>query len=161
MILPLRQRHRRMMIALAMIIPATFVMGIALRRNMTARATPRLLADLRDSETEVWNRSDVFSKIPVRVRLLRGPMSSFYAVDLSAGRAFAKPDLLVYWVAAEARVTNVLPDSARLLGTFIPSRPLRLPQETNQTSGLLVMYSLADQEVVDVSQPIRFGESAK
>ena len=161
MILPLRQRHRRMMIVLAMIIPATFVLGIALRRDMPARTTPRLLADLQGSETEVWNRSDVFSKIPVRVRLLRGPMSSFYTVDFSAGRAFAKPDLLVYWVAADACVTNVLPDSARLLGTFRPSLPLQLPQETNQAGGLMVMYSLADQEVVDVSQPIRFGDSTK
>jgi len=149
------------MIALVIVLPATFVMGIALRKSMPARATPRLLADLRNSETEVWHRNDVFSRIPVSVRLLRGPMSSFHAVEFSAGSAFAKPDLLVYWVAADTRVAEVLPDNARLLGAFNSSVPLQLPEETNQAGGLLVMYSLADQEIVDVSKPVRFHDATK
>ena len=161
MILPLRQRHRHIFAVVSVLLPIAFAVGIAARKPIPLRATTRLAAELRGSETEVWYRSDVFSKIPVGVRLLRGPMSSFHAVEFSAGRGFAKPDLLVYWVTADALVGNSLPDDARLLGGFDSSVHLQIPSEANPSGGRLVLYSLADQEVVDVSKPIRFNDSTK
>lgn len=161
MILTLRQRHRRVFAVLGVLLPVAFVIGIAARKPVPTQTAPGLLTELRSSETEVWNRSDIFPKIPVGVRLLRGPMSSFYRVAFSPDRAFAKPDLLVYWVSGETKVTDVLPDNARLLGSFSPEMSLQLPTEAGQMSGALVMYSLADQEVVDVSKPIRLTDSTK
>jgi hypothetical protein len=161
MILSLRQCHRRVFAVLSVLLPLVFAIGIAARKPIPLRAMPSLAADLRGSETEVWYRSDVFSKIPVGVRLLRGPMSSFHAVGFSVGKGFAKPDLLVYWVAADARVSDVLPDNARLLGGFNSSVHLQISSEDNQSGGQLILYSLADQQVVDVSKPIQFNDSTK
>jgi len=159
MILPLRQRHRRVFAVLGVLLPIAFVIGIAARKPIPRRAVPSLLAALRDSETEVWNRSDLFPKIPVRVRLLRGPMQSFYAVEFLPAREFVKPDLLVYWVADAPNLADKLPDSARLLGAFNASRPLQLPGDVTSGVGVLLLYSLADNEIVDASKPTRFKDS--
>ena len=69
-----------------------------------------------------------------------------------------KPDLLVYWLAGSVRVTGKLPDQAVLLGAFQPSVALPLPQNAAATGGSLVLYSLADQEVVDASAPLPFSQ---
>jgi len=45
-----------------------------------------------------------------------------------------------------------LPDNAWLLGGFNPSLPLALPKQTGTTSGMLVLYSLADQAIIDFSK---------
>ncbi len=98
-------------------------------------------------------------KIPVRVRLLHGP--AWYRVGFSVGRGFAKPDLLVYWAAGNPVIGEVLPGDARLLGPFDPSMSLQLPNDASVTGGVLVLYSLADNEIVDASKPTRFNESAQ
>jgi hypothetical protein len=161
MILPLRQRHRRVFAVIGVLLPIFFVVGIAARRTIPLQAMPGLAVDLRTSETEVWKRTDIFSKVPVKVRLLRGPMSSWYAVAFEPGRGFARPDLLVYWVTDAPTIAGSLPDDARLLGSFNPSIPLQLPSEASTAGGVLVLYSLADNEIVDVSKPTRFNDSAK
>ena len=93
MIRPLRQFHYRTMITIGIVLPVAFVAGIAVRKAMPLRATPSLAAAFRDSEVQVWERNDLFSKVPVEVRLLHGP--AWYAITFSTGRGFAKPDLLV------------------------------------------------------------------
>jgi hypothetical protein len=44
-----------------------------------------------------------------------------------------------------------------LLGEF-SSAALALPPEAAATNGVLVLYSLADNELVDESQPMRFTD---
>jgi hypothetical protein len=61
--------------------------------------------------------------------------------------------LLVYWVAGNPGVTNALPAEAVLLGAF-GREPLPLPEQPLKSAGVLVLYSLADGEVVDVSKPV-------
>jgi hypothetical protein len=82
------------------------------------------------------------------------------AVELFAAKDFVKPDLLVYWARGKAAVADALPEDAILLGTF-SSSAFRLPQEATQAEGFLVLYSLADNEIVDRSKPIRFNVSAQ
>ena len=157
MIRPLRQFHYRTMITIGIVLPVAFVAGIAVRKAMPLRATPSLAAAFRDSEVQVWERNDLFSKAPAEVRLLHGP--AWYAITFSTGRGFAKPDLLVYWVAGNSSVTDVLPDNALLLGSFNPSLTLQLPHDAESAGGTLVLYSLADHEIVDWSKPIPFNEA--
>jgi len=156
MILPLRQRHRRLFAVLGVLLPIAFVAGIAARKTMPLRAETNWVTELREAEKLAWERSDLFSKVPVRVRLLHGP--AWYRVGFSVGRGFAKPDLLVYWVAGSPAITDKLPDHARLLGPFDPSLSLQLPSDAASTGGVLVLYSLADNEIVDASNPTRFTE---
>jgi len=66
--------------------------------------------------------------------------------------------LLVYWSGRGAQITDALPNDAILLGVFSSaSRPL--PPETASRDGALVLFSLADGEVVAVSRPVRFKDS--
>jgi hypothetical protein len=51
-----------------------------------------------------------------------------------------------------------LPGNAQLLGAFNSSSALVLPAEAATQTGVLILYSLADNEIVDVSKPIRVNE---
>jgi len=51
-----------------------------------------------------------------------------------------------------------LPDNARLLGVFNSSVALSLPPDAGPGSGVLVLYGLADQEIVGVSKPFALEE---
>jgi hypothetical protein len=159
MILALRQRHRRIVIALGIILPVAFVVGVGLRKAPPLRATSPLLADLQNMEVQLWERGDLFLKVPVRVRLFHTP--AYSTIQFLPGPAFAKPDLLAYWVAGGSAITDVLPSNAKLLGGFNSSIRLQLPEDTRHDEGVLVLYSLADQQIVDVSQPVRFNYSTK
>jgi hypothetical protein len=64
-----------------------------------------------------------------------------------------KPDLIVYWIPGNPNITETLPDNARLLGAFNSFVPLSLSPDARTGSGVLVLYSLADQEIVEVSKP--------
>ena len=145
-----------MMITFGMVLPVAFVTGIALRKSMPLRATPQLPAAFRASEMPVWERSDIFLRVPVRVRLLRSPV--YFAVVFLPGRGFARPDLLAYWVPGTQSVSDALPDNAVLLGAFNSSGTFQLPQDADGLGGMLVLYSLADHEIVDWSKPIVFHE---
>ena len=68
---------------------------------------------------------------------------------------FVKPDLMVYW-APESNLTTPCPTNAILLGAF-SSPPLPLPTKLNKSPGALVLFSLADDEIVDV--PNRFNST--
>jgi len=160
MILALRRRHRRMFTVIGVASTSVFIAGIAARTPVPLRASPQLSANLQDSQTEVWNRSDVFSNVPVSVRLLRGPIANFHTIDFLPGRGFAKPDLLVYWVAGAQIPADSLPDNARLLGAFVASKGYQLPQ-TDHTEGRVVLYSLADHEIVDWSKQISANATPK
>jgi hypothetical protein len=156
MILVLRQRHRRVFAALSVLLPIAFAVGIAARRPVprVENLLPELAAPSAQFTTMVWNRNDLFAKAPVQVRLLRGDSGRF-AVAFAAKADFVKPDLIVYWVAGNAGPTDKLPDNATLLGSF-SGGALLVPAEAASASGALILFSLADQEIVDVSKPIQF-----
>jgi hypothetical protein len=155
MIRPLRQRHRRMVTVLGVVLPVVLVAGIAARKPAPIVTTlPSALATATQHlETVEWERTDLFTKTLIQVRLLRESAGSGrFAVGFSAAKDFVKPDLLVYWAAGNPDITTTLPDKARLLGAFNSSAALTLPAEAALGSGVLVLYSLADQEIVEVSK---------
>jgi hypothetical protein len=159
MIRPLRQRHRRMVIVLGVLLPVAFAVGIAARKpvpGMTSLPKELVVSPQTFAVTE-WERADLFTKTPIQVRLLRESTSAGrFAVEFSAAKDFVKPDLIVYWVAGSPKITDTLPDNARLLGTFNSSAALSLSPDAGAGSGVVVLYSLADQEIVEVSEPFAF-----
>lgn len=156
MIRPLRKRHRRIVVALGIFLPVAFAVGIAVRKPLPeVKSLPNEISPAINSfAAEVWSRADLFPKSPVQLRLLREQSGTGkFAVALSAAEDFVKPDLLVYWLDGNPNVTNALPDNAILLGAFnAPQLPL--PAAAEKTNGLLALYSLADNTIVDVSNPI-------
>src|ERR1041385_7482710 len=127
MILTLRQRHRRPMFALGIFLPIAFVVGVGLRKAPPVRATPPLLADFQGIEVQLWERNDLFPKVPVRVRLFYTP--AYSAIQFVPGKGFAKPDLLAYWIAGNPATTETLPANVKLLGDFSSAIRLQLPEE--------------------------------
>jgi hypothetical protein len=162
MIRPLRQRHRRIMIALSAVLPVALTLGVAARKPApTVTSLPAYLATPEISSTTVWGRSDLFAKAAIQVQLLRdrGDGSRF-SLKLSAAKDFVKPDLIVYWVPEDSQSVNSLPDSALFLGSF-HSASLVLPVQAAVQPGVLVLYSLANGEIVDVSRSLRITGSTK
>jgi hypothetical protein len=156
MIRPLRQRHRVMVLTLAVLLPAGFVLGIATRKSVpTVPALPTPLAsEAHRFHSALWAREDLWPRHPIRTRLLADESGAQLAVELAPKEAIVLPDVLVYWVPGETAVRNTLPDSAFLLGTLSanPPRPLPLPPDASRRQGALILYSLADQEIVETSR---------
>src|SRR6266550_5652997 len=156
MISPLRQQHRRMVIVLGVFLPIAFLIGIPARKSVPGMTSlpQELVASPQKFAVTEWERADLFTKTPIQVRLLRESAGAGQsAVEFTAAKDFVKPDLIVYWVAGGPNITETLPDNARLLGVF-NSTPLPLPVEATKADGVLMLYSLADNEVVDVSKPV-------
>ena len=156
MILPLRQRHRRIVIVLGVFLPVVFAAGIVARKPVpTSAVLPASLTIApQPFESVEWVRPDLFAKASIQVRLTREQKGAGrFAVDFAVSEDFVKPDLIVYWVVGNPHVTDTLPDQALLLGVFNPTAPLLIPTEVESGEGVLVLYSLADQEVIEVSKP--------
>ena len=163
MIRPLRRRHRRIFVTLGIFLPVAFAVGIAARKPIpVAGELPSALAAATQAfEKIAWRRDDLFMKTAIQVRLLREHSGAGkFAVSFSAAKYFVKPDLLVYWSAGNIANTNALPANAILLGAFC-SPQLPLPAAAENSKGALVLFSLADNEVVNVSKPIRFSDSPR
>ncbi len=162
MIRPLRQRHRGIFLALGIALPVAFAVAIAARKPVAeTNSVPKEFSPTTVSFTaDIWSRADLFPKMPVQVRLRREQSGTGnFAVTLVAAKDFMKPDLLVYWSPGHQSITNTLPSNVILLGAF-DSPLLPLPVVAKNSDGLLVLYSLADNEIVDVSIPIRFNQAA-
>ena len=163
MIRPLRQRHRRMVIALGIFLPVAFVVGVAARKSVptVAELPAALVATPQKFESVEWERVDLFAKSPVEVRLLREQKDAGrFAIAFSAAKDFVKPDLIVYWVAGNQSTTDTFPANAILLGSF-SATALPLSDEVSKSNGALILYSLADNEIVAASKPVRFNDSAR
>ena len=162
MILPLRQRHRRIFAVLGALLPLAFGFGIAARRTVPhpAPLPPELSSWTQNFTTTDYERGDLFGKSPLRVRLWREQGTGRFAVEFSATKDFLKPDLMAYWSAGHPTTSDTLPPEARLLGAFITG-PLVLPPEASGTDGYLILFSLANREIVDLSKPTRFSDSMK
>ena len=154
MILPLRRRHRRMFAVIGIILPIALIAGIAARKPVPTLTLPaQLTAENQAFTVQQWDRSDLFRKTAVHVRLLReAANSNRLAVGLSASKDFVKADLLVYWLPANSTITGTIPDDAILLGALVSGQPLPMPPTVAEKSGRLILYSLADHEIVETSK---------
>ena len=149
MIQPLRAVHRRAFVALALVLPAILVIGLAARRprlDPSAHATdvPTSANIVRESGT-LWQKHSIQSRFysePDR------PLDT-YVVLLPAER-LNEPDLLVYW-ATNAPQGNILPGEAQLVGVFTTGKAFLLPLKEKR-AGYLVLFSPAHQAVFDTAR---------
>ncbi len=158
MIRPLRQRHRIMVFALTVSLPAAFAIGIATRKEVPATSVS-FLAPLRETrnQTTLWTRNDLWEKTAIRTRLLTvGGGSTQLEIELVPINQITRPDLLVYWIPGERKFE----DDAFLLGSFEQSTPapLPLPETASNQTGRLALYSLADHELEAVSKSFAVGK---
>jgi len=158
MILRLRQRHRRVFAVIGVLLPIAFVWGIAARKPVpsVANLPAEFKATPQSHVGDDWEYTDIFTNVPVRVHVLRDRAAEGrLAVSLSAEKDFTKPDLLVYWLPSYPKATNTLPEDAVLLGAF-SSPVLALPEQASKSDGVILLYSLADNEIVDISRRTEF-----
>jgi hypothetical protein len=159
MIRPLRQVHRHQAIVLGILLPIVFVLGIAARKPVPAmvelpQALVPMLSWVRCSNFDGYG---AFHKSPVFVDLwCQKNGSGPFAVSFDAAANFVKPDLMVYWMAGGPSQVEKLPAEAILLGAF-GRTPLPISKEVSSADGRLVLYSLADSEMVDVSESMRLN----
>ena len=160
MILRLRQSHRIVVFALGVVLPMALIAGVALREQVpVVDPLPVALVAPQKFTIQVWQRGDLFGKEPVNVCWLSdGNAEGVRALNFSTGKNFVKPDLLVYWTTNAPG--DLLPGNAILLGGF-GAAALRIPAGIMGWQGVLVLYSLADGVMVDVSQPVRLTDTTR
>lgn len=151
MIHPLRRRHRYVFLALAAILPSTAFVGLTGRKPVPpSLSLPPALGAAKPSGQEVWRRADLFGLNKITARLLRGEDRGTH-IELTGD--LAAPDLLIYWSANSAGAD--LPADAVLLGRF--GQRAVVPANLHGRSGRLVLYSLANHEVVAASETLQFS----
>jgi len=162
MIRPLRQRHRRAVFALGIILPIALITGLTIRRPLPAIPTEAegLTVASPHLGQVIWVRSDLWPQFSIRTRLLSDDIGTQgFSVELTVTKDIVKPDLIVYWAPGKLKVGESLPDDSVLLGALVQTAPteLRLPPEVNVNGGgALLLYSLADHETVAVSEAFTF-----
>jgi hypothetical protein len=152
MIRPLRQRHRMIVCTLGVVLPMAFVAGIAARKTVPVNAAlpSELVRGAEDYGRVVLTKTDIWPGQRIITNLRRGARGSV-AVELMF-RDLVRPDILVYWAAGQESAVERLPDNARLLGALSNRGPLPIPADVRGEAGRLVLYSLADHEIVAVSK---------
>ena len=152
MIRPLRQRHRAIVCTLGVLLPVAFAVGLVARRPvpMAANVPLALTGQANDPGRVVWTKTDLWPGQHIITSLHRNAAGSV-AMELMF-REVAKPDVLVYWAAGKETEIEGLPDNARLLGALVNRSSLPIPAEVHGEAGRLILYGLADHEVVAASK---------
>ena len=153
MIAPLRNRHRRVVTVLAVLVPVGFVAGILSRSpDPTAEAIPgELRAELREAPGQVvWARSDLWRDLPVDTALNRASDGRLF-LTLQPRSDLKRPEVLAYW-APPGESEKPVPENAVLLGRLQGTLPsiFELPGVANGTPGRLLLYSLGHQELLKI-----------
>ena len=155
MIRPIRLTHRCILLSLSVVLPLVLFAGIAARKPAASMTTipVGLYSAPRPSTPALWVRGDLIPGMHCQISLFRETLSGAFSITCTAAPAVTKPDTLVYWSPSMVSDTEKVPDNAALLGAFdAPS--LILPSEAIRgANGVLVLFSLADNEIVGVSQP--------
>jgi len=154
MIRPLRVRHRSMIVALAVLAPVLFVAGLLARQTV-----PAMSDSVVDTQTPGHERLEVvgmaapsLGELPIRTLWLKASDDTTRrAVTLELTGPTRHPDLLVYWTAEPG--DGALSDEALLLGRLGDRRSVTWDIPDSGSSGRLVLYSSAWDEVVASVEP--------
>ena len=160
MIRALRQRHRTTTTALSIILPVVFLIAVTRRNPLPlSAARPGLITSTQPTfNNPIWEKNDLWAKPLIKTRLFsNNPTNqpSRFAVQLIPEQPIIRPDVLAYWTPTMVGSLDQVPDSAVLLGS-ITGEPVMmpLPSSSGKTLGSLILYSLADHEVIGVSSPL-------
>jgi hypothetical protein len=147
MIQPLRKLHRRMFLALLLILPVLFVSGLLSRHEWPSAGLSLAKGPIRTDKI-VSPRTAVLAGNEFDVRILdEGSGTSGWSLELVPHSPLVAPDVLVYWSKASA--ASELPAGAELIGAFELNRVYRLPMQKMQDGhGFIVLYSLAQKQTL-------------
>jgi hypothetical protein len=136
----LRRRHRIAAFGFWMLVPAVFVLGSARSPAPRMDVLPEgLERSALVGDDLVWSAEDPASRIRIG-RTGRGA-GSLVVEPLEPLR---RPDVLVYWLAAEPAPGDGVPDGARLAGRLDGNRPVSVAAPAEE--GGLLFFSLGHQE---------------
>src|SRR5258708_14630177 len=115
----LRQRHREIVLALGVLVPAAFATGLAVRKPIpVVPALPsRVVEGTQRRTVTIWTRDDAWESGSIRTRLIADVSDpARFAIELAPKAEVVHPDILFYWVGAERKLQDSLPEDAYLLG---------------------------------------------
>jgi hypothetical protein len=149
MIQPLRTVHRRIFVALALVLPAVLLVGIGARYprpspNANAPEAPATAYLLRESDG-LWQKHAIEAKFYTRSDRPR----DIYVV-LQPAQELNEPDLLLYWTVNEPQ-GNSLPSKSQFVGVYTAGKAFVLPLE-KERAGHLILFSLAHHTVFDTAR---------
>ncbi len=141
-----------MVCTLGVLVPCAFIAGIAGRKPVPVAAPVLGRSSVAANEfgSLVRTQTDLWPGRPSITRFWRNSGGSL-AVELAIGD-LERPDVLVYWTAATNSTPGALPSDAQFLGGLSTGALLPIPPGVAFEAGRLVLYSLADQEVVVTSR---------
>ena len=150
----LRQLHRRMILTVAIAVPAIVAAGIMARvptpgasvLPMT-RETPGEGIRTLFAADDLWRRT----RISTRISILPGDPDQRW-IELDPREEFAQPDLLLYWSAS--RPGDRLAPASRLLGALRGrgARRFGVPDDVDLRVGYLILYDLAHAEIFGIAE---------
>lgn len=146
MIQPLRTAHRRVFVALALVLPAVLALGLGARRPRgiaNAAARMPISANLVKRSVNLWHKHDIQTEFYCD----SDRPQDIYLV-LHAGTGVNDPDLLLYWSSSQPD-GNTLPTDAQLIGEFANDKAFLLA--AGERSGRLILFSLAHQSLYDTT----------
>ncbi len=145
MIRPLRRRHARAMAGLAVVLPLGFAAALVAREPERTTLLPEAVAPAGPAiEAPMHAVDDAWGELDLGMRV--GRTAGRVVVELAPRREVRRPDLLVYWTAAES-VGDALPGDAYLLGS-LGERARRYALPARADGGSLVLYGMAHHGVV-------------
>jgi len=148
---PLRERHRRVTTALAVLLPVAYGAAVLAREPERTWELPPAAApaapELAGRGRVIAPGGDAWGGLPLEARFGRGPDGGG-VIELTPVRPLRRPDLLVYWTPVEA--AGELPSAAVLLG---PMGEVRRSWSLPHDGGCLTLFDLAHGELV-ASQPL-------
>jgi len=147
MIQPLRTAHRRVFVALALILPAMLALGLRARPRVTTGAMGTQMANsvsLVSSSDNLWQRHAIRTEY---YRDTKRPPDLYLVLRTES--AVNEPDLLVYWSSSPTS-GNTLPADAQLVGQFANGKALLLAAREPR-AGHLILFSLAHQSLYDAT----------
>lgn len=151
MISPLRRRHRRVMLGLALLLPLAFAAALASR---PAQPIEDAMAEvLAERETIAafapgFERARLSDELPIAIAV-GDTASGALAARIDSRDTASVPDALVYWSAAPSRGPE-LPARSYLLGAVPENdvRVLALPEVARAGGGRVLVWSAGWQRVV-------------
>lgn len=150
MIHKLRQRHRAMVYALGVLLPIGFLSGISARVSVPIQASEATRA--HSNQRVLLERNDLWSNTII-TRITTDPKSPEQTfVTLLPREPIIKPDVLLYWIPGGNGPLDSLPENAVLVGAMVNEVSLALPRTNRGESGSLLLYSLANHEIVAASK---------
>ena len=146
MIRPLRERHRRFTLVLALLLPPLMAIAwIARPAAPPMDPLPPGLAGATSAPDPGFRGRELLPGVLIRTRTESGGGGMRTILDIQAREDLRQPDLLVYWSTSPAREGGV-PEDAFLIGKLggVGLRSYALPRGAPEKGGVVILYSLAN-----------------